>query len=173
MRDTEFSLYETKSTLKKETAEQDFSDRITNKSESIAATSPKTAFKEGKTQKDSNPHSEELNLNKEKEVARIDAARTRRSSSSTTGTRMRPLVNSKWKELIPLLDSTGIPINKTLISLLKLYPSEKVENAIALYRNRKREKYIANPSGYFTKILEGDWASKSLVDTDDEKKRRD
>jgi hypothetical protein len=41
-------------------------------------------------------------------------------------------VNKNWKELIPELDSTGIPINKTVKSLLKLYSKEKVEEAITL-----------------------------------------
>jgi len=165
MRDTELLLYETKNTLKKETARQN--NRNINKSSSIAAASPKTAFKKGENRKDSNPDSEqlpvspsqnkvnssskELNPGEEKEAARIDV-----------------LVNSKWKELIPELDKAGIPINKTLKDLLKLYPKEKVENAIALLRARKREKYVANPSGYFTKILEGDWASKSLANADNE-----
>jgi len=166
MENNKVSLNEPKITTKKETTKQDLGDRNINKSNSIAAATSKETSEEGKKQKQSSLRTDQLTAvpsqieresenkelypNKEKEVTAVDA-----------------LVNPKWKELIPLLDSTGIPINKTLISLLKLYPSEKVENAIALYRNRKREKYIENPSGYFTKILEGDWASKSLANADD------
>lgn len=47
--------------------------------------------------------------------------------------------------------------------LLKLYPAEKVENAIALVRARKREQHIPNPSGYFVSALKGDWGAKNLV----------
>ena len=61
------------------------------------------------------------------------------------------------------LDSTGIPINKTVTNLLKLYPKEKVESAIALLKVRKREKHIPNPSGYFVSALKGDWAGQNLV----------
>ena len=73
------------------------------------------------------------------------------------------IVNKNWNKLIPLLDSTGIPINKTIKDLLKLYPAENVENAIALVRARKREQHIPNPSGYFVSALKGDWGSKNLV----------
>lgn len=48
--------------------------------------------------------------------------------------------------------------------MLKLYPKEKVEGAIALLRARKRESYIPNPSGYFVSALKGDWGSKTLVE---------
>ncbi|HEY9768523.1 MAG TPA: hypothetical protein V6C71_08425 [Coleofasciculaceae cyanobacterium] len=50
-----------------------------------------------------------------------------------------------------------------MTSLLKLYPSEKVENALALLKARKREQHIPNPSGYFVSALKGDWGSKTLV----------
>jgi len=166
VRDTEFSLYETKNTSKKETAKQ--SDRPSSpESELIAAASPKTAFKERQNQRDRNPDSEELVAAPSQNKVN-SSSRESNPGEETNISKVDYIVNSKWKELIPLLDSTGIPINKTLISLLKLYSAEKVENAIALYRNRKREKYIENPSGYFTKILEGDWASKSLANADDE-----
>ncbi|MCC0179888.1 hypothetical protein I4641_23405 [Waterburya agarophytonicola K14] len=46
---------------------------------------------------------------------------------------------------------------------MKLYPKEKVENAIALVRARKREQHIPNPSGYFVSALKGDWRAKNLV----------
>jgi len=166
VRDTELSLYETKNTLKKETAKQSDHQKE-RKNDNIAAASPKTAFKEGGSRKDSNPDSEELTAVPSQNKVN-SSSRESNPSEEKEAVKVDVLVNSKWKELIPLLDSTGIPINKTLISLLKLYPSEKVENAIALLRARKREKYIANPSGYFTKILEGDWASKSLANADNE-----
>ena len=44
---------------------------------------------------------------------------------------------------------------------------EKIDNAIALYRTRKREQHIPNPAGYFTSALKGDWANQSLVYTED------
>lgn len=52
------------------------------------------------------------------------------------------IVNAKWKDLIVNLDSAGIPINKTVISLLKMYSSEEVKGAIAIFQSRKRDKYI-------------------------------
>ncbi|BAZ47332.1 hypothetical protein NIES4102_43780 (plasmid) [Chondrocystis sp. NIES-4102] len=44
-----------------------------------------------------------------------------------------------------------------------MYPSEKVENAIALLKARKTEQHIPNSSGYFVAALKGDWGSKTLI----------
>ena len=53
-----------------------------------------------------------------------------------------------------------------------MYESEEVERAIALravakpialFKVRKREKQIENPSGYFVAALQGDWSSQNLV----------
>jgi hypothetical protein len=70
------------------------------------------------------------------------------------------IVNLKWKEQIKNLDSAGIPVNRTLIGLLKIYKPEQVEDAIALFKARKREKYIPNPAGYFTEALKQNWSSQ-------------
>lgn len=43
-----------------------------------------------------------------------------------------------------------------------------MESAIALVKARKREQYIPNPAGYFTKALEENWAEKSLRDASSE-----
>ena len=54
-------------------------------------------------------------------------------------------------------------MNKTVTNLLKLYPPQKVESAIALLKARKRDSHIPNPSGYFVSALKGDWGAKNLV----------
>lgn len=51
----------------------------------------------------------------------------------------------------------------TIKDLLKLYPKNEVESAIALLRARKREQHIPNIGGYFVAALKGDWASKKVV----------
>ncbi|MCC0175816.1 hypothetical protein I4641_02320 [Waterburya agarophytonicola K14] len=160
----ELSQNNTKSTKYKNLTTKQLSDRI-NQNSSIAAAQQKNTSKREKTQSNTNHHSDRLttfsnqikqkstqdksNLNKEKEAAKIDY-----------------IVNKKWKELIPLLDSAGVPINRTIKDLLKLYPAEKVEGAIALVRARKREQHIPNPSGYFVSALKGDWSSQNIVESD-------
>lgn len=62
--------------------------------------------------------------------------------------------------LLKNLDSVGIPINKTLINLIKNHQPEEVESAIALFKTRKREHHIPNPAGYFVSVLKGNWASE-------------
>lgn len=57
----------------------------------------------------------------------------------------------------------GVPVNKTIKDLLKLYPSEKVESAITIVKARKQDQYIPNLSGYFVSALKGDWGSQNLV----------
>ena len=160
-RNTSTSIYESKITTKKETTKQNSGDRI-NQKPSFAAASPKTAQKEEENQSNRNHHSakltactsqikqestqKEINPNEEKKAAEVDC-----------------IVNKDWSKLIPLLDDAGVPINRTIKDLLKLYPAEKVENAIALVRARKREQHIPNPSGYFVSALKGDWGAKNLV----------
>ena len=73
------------------------------------------------------------------------------------------IVNKNYKDLLPLLDSTVVSMSKTIEDLLKLYPSEKVEGAIAILKARKREKYVPNPSGYFVAALKGDWSSQNIA----------
>ena len=68
-----------------------------------------------------------------------------------------------WRSLIKELDGIGVPINKTLVSLVKMYSEEEVKEAIALVKIRKREKHIPNPAGYFTSALKGNWASSVAV----------
>ena len=164
LRSSNISLYESKSTTKDRTTKQK-SDRI-NQNFSIAAASPKSALKEEENQSNTNHHSNELiafpshikqestpdksNPKEEKKNAKVDY-----------------IINKEWSKLIPLLDSAGVPINRTIKDLLKLYPAEKVENAIALVRTRKREQHIPNPSGYFVSALKGDWGSQNLVAKDE------
>ena len=158
----ELSRNSTKTTNYREpTTEQDYSDRQVKKLTSAAARQKKHP-KEKENQKDSIPHPAKLT-----DSAGQNKAQSKLNKSNigedTNIAQVDYIVNKKWQELIPLLDSMGVPINKTIKDLLKLYSKEKVEGAIALLKARKRECYIPNPSGYFVSALKGDWGSKSLV----------
>jgi hypothetical protein len=153
MRDSDISSIETKTTTKKEATKQ-----------SAAASTKKAKYPE-KSDEGSRTHSNEL----------IAASRQNRVESKAINSeiekdknseRVDYIVNKGWKELIPLLDSTGIPINKTVINLLKMYSIEQLERAIALFKTRKREQHIPNPSGYFVAALKGDWGGKAIVVTE-------
>jgi hypothetical protein len=169
MRDTKVSLYETKNTIKEEATEQ------------FAAASLKKALEGDKEQKNSNPHIVELNTFPGASTARRTARmhsgfrggqntlRSEQNKSNTGGeknvTKVDCIVNFEWEKLIPELDGSGIPINRTIKDLLKLYPREKVEGAIALVKVRKRSQYIPNMAGYFVTVLKGDWAGKQVVES--------
>ncbi|MEL6928191.1 MAG: hypothetical protein AAFO95_06130 [Cyanobacteria bacterium J06600_6] len=160
MRDSKLSYIETKKNTKKETAKQ-LSDRLSNKSNSIAAASPKTALEEKKSQTDRNPHSSGATASPSQKKQESDSNKSN-LDKETKLAKVDYTVNKDYKSLISLLDSTGIPINRTIKDLLKLYPSEKVEGAIAVLKARKRDQYIPNPSGYFVAALKGDWGSENI-----------
>ena len=152
MRDSDISLYRTKSTHKEEQQSR------------IAAPSSKVKKTKSKPSEDE-PDSVPLSASpaQEKENTSPTKHNTGKGKSSAV---IEQTVNNKWKEQIKDLDSAGIPVNKTLITLLKTYESEEVENAIALFKARKREHHMDNPAGYFSEALKGNWASKSVVTAD-------
>ena len=158
----ELSRNNTKITNYKEpTTKQEYSDRQVKKLTSAAAPEKKRLEQEI-TQKDSILHSIELTASAGQNKAQSKPNKSN-IEPETNIAQVDYIVNKKWQELIPLLDSMGVPINKTIKDLLKLYSKEKVEGAIAIVKARKRESYIPNPSGYFVSALKGDWGSQSLV----------
>ena len=148
---------------KKLTDKQDYSDRFCTESISIAAARTKKAFKEEVNQKGNNPYSVKLTATIGQKKAQSEPSKSN-TSKEINAARVDYIVNRNWSDLIPLLDSAGILINKTVTSLLKLYPPQKVESAIALLKARKRDSHIPNPSGYFVSALKGDWGRKTVVD---------
>ena len=157
------SYIETKITNQKElTTEQEYSDRQDEKLTSAAARQRKQP-KEEENQKDGISHSTELTASAGQNKAQSKPNKSNIGEETNIAS-VDYIVNKNWEKLIPLLDSMGVPINKTIKDLLKLYPKEKVEGAISLLKARKRESYIPNPSGYFVSALKGDWGSQSLVE---------
>jgi len=128
--DSKLSYKETKNTNQKDTTKQD-SDRPTNKSEPFAAAELKKPFKEKKSETGSNPYSERSTASVGQKKVKSEATQSN-SGEEKSSDGVDHIVNKNWKSLIPLLDSTDVPINKTIQDLLKLYPAEKVENAIAI-----------------------------------------
>ena len=168
MRDTSNSLYESKNITKNKTTKQNLSDREKETSSPVAAASPKSALEEEKSQSSRNHHSAKLTASNSQKRGKSEIKQTN-PNEDTESPEVDFLVNKEWRSLLPLLDSIGVPINRTLKDLLKLYPSEKVESAIAIVNARKREQHIPNPSGYFVSALKGDWGSKSLVESEGDK----
>ena len=74
-------------------------------------------------QKETAAAKQKSSLNEQPEPHRQDIGK------ETNFLRVEYTVNKKWQELIPIFDSAGVPINKTVKDLLKLYPREKVESA--------------------------------------------
>ena len=174
MSDSEVSLYEPKNTNhKKLTTKQDQSDRQSEKLTPFAAASLKSAKEAEENQKGSIPYSVKLIC--EAVSFRTASAEQNKVQSElnkpnivkeTNIAQVDHIINLKWEKLIPELDKAGIPINKTIKDLLKLYPFEKLKDAIALLRARKRDSHIPNPSGYFVAALKGDWSSKTVINNE-------
>ncbi|BAZ47305.1 hypothetical protein NIES4102_43510 (plasmid) [Chondrocystis sp. NIES-4102] len=161
MKDSKVSLYRDKEYTKKETTKQN-SDRLSKEINSIAAASPKQALQKEINSRQKLDSSAQLNaLNSQ--YKQESEQNKQNIGEGINVLQVDCIVNKKWQELVPLLDGAGIPINRTVSDLLKLYPSAKVESAIALLKARKREKHIPNLSGYFVAALKGDWGSKTLI----------
>ncbi|HHP7231644.1 MAG TPA: hypothetical protein ACFCUY_12400 [Xenococcaceae cyanobacterium] len=162
VRDSELSLIDTKNTSQKETAEAGESEEI------AAASFERGLDQEGDRERDIN-HSEELTASPSQELPQsVSNQKVAIKESSSAQCSMKEIgrnkvINQNWKSLTEELDSIGVPINKTLIGLVKIYSEEEVRGAIALLKLRKREKQIPNPGGYFTAALKGDWASSTGV----------
>ena len=137
---------------------QQESDRFSNKLTNFAAATSKEALEENKSHQSNNPHTERLaaSAGHKKQESEVKQSNSTEEKSTV---RVDYIVN---KELISLLDSAGVTVNRTIRDLLKLYPSEKVEGAIALLKARKRDNHVSNPSGYFVKALQGDWGSQNI-----------
>jgi len=165
MTENEISIYSSKEYTQKSTTKQEKqeSDRLSNKSSPFAAATSKEALEGKKSHQSNNPHSERLTASAGQKKVKSEATQSN-SPEEKSSVKVDCIVNKNWKSLIPVLDGAGIAINKTLKDLLKLYPAEKVENAIAIVKARKRDQYIPNLSGYFVSALKGDWASQDLVD---------
>ena len=164
--DNEVSYIETEITTKERTTKQSQRDRQVKTLDNIAAASFKLVSEEKKRPENGNfPTSHFSAAEKQTNDDLSSSPQNDRQDESVVG--IDEIINCSCKESISDLDAVGIPINKTLRSLLKLHPKEKVDSAIALYRTRKREQHIPNPAGYFTSALKEDWANQSLVYTED------
>jgi hypothetical protein len=169
VRDTDISLNEPKSTTRDLAAKQSVaapreSGATPRLFKTLGNAHQETALKEEEIQKrvkstgesltagngQNKVNSEQINQNtdEDKKVAQVDY-----------------IVNKDWSKQLEELDSTGIPINKTVVNLLKMYTPEQIRGAIALVKSRKREQHIPNPSGYFVAALKQDWASKQIVES--------
>jgi hypothetical protein len=164
VRSSELSLNEPKITTREVTAKQVKSDRHKFQPQPFAAAPRKTSLREEEIQKkvkspsqsstvcngQKNIKSEQVesNLGEDKKVGKVDY-----------------IVNKDWEKQLEELDSTGIPINKTVVNLLKMYTPEQIRGAIALFKSRKRDQHIPNPSGYFVAALKQGWASKQIFES--------
>ena len=81
--------------------------------------------------------------------------------------------NKEWRSHLEQLDNLGVRENDTIRKAVKKYNAKRVEAAIALYGQRKRETgYIENPQAYFNQALIENWAEENnkiddSLDTED------
>jgi hypothetical protein len=169
VRDTNISLNEPKSTTRDLATEQS------------AAAPRKTALRKEEIQKRVKPLQESSTAPISQNKVKSEQVESTKSGDKITGkvdyivnaecaVRQAPEFNSgepdrkDWSKQLEELDSAGVPTNKTVVNLLKMYSPEQVRGAIALVKSRKRDQHIPNPSGYFVAALKQDWASKQIVE---------
>ena len=168
VRDNDISLYRTKSTHKKEQQ-----SRTLERSQSKALEASKmlvAASSFGVQKTDSDSIQAKSNLVKSSTSFSSENKNTfdikQKTVEDKSSAKAEQLFNFEWEEQIKDLDNAGIPVNKTVIRLLKSYKFEQVASAIALFKTRKQSHYIPNPSGYFSEALKGNWAGKSVTSDD-------
>jgi hypothetical protein len=164
VRDTDISLNESKNTNLDLTAEQVVSESIKSQFQLSAAAERKTTLKEEEIEKQVKPRQERLTARTGQKNLKSGQAQSNIGEDKTP-IFVDYIVNKDWSDLIPNLDDAGIPTNKTVINLLKMYSPEQVKGAIALVKARKRDQHIPNPSGYFVAALKQDWGSKQIVES--------
>ncbi|MGL5832783.1 MAG: hypothetical protein ACRC1Z_06050 [Waterburya sp.] len=150
MRNSDISYIETKTTTQDLTTKQS------------AAARTETAFKESEIEKEVKSLGERLTASVGQNKVKSEQVHKNIGEDKKAG-RVDYIVNKDWEKQVEELDSTGIPVNKTVINLLKMYTPEQVKSAIAIFRSRKRDQHIPNPSGYFVAALKEGWASKQIV----------
>lgn len=69
------------------------------------------------------------------------------------------LVNQQWKEHLDRLKELGVRQDDTVTDAVKTYSTIDVENAIALYKERRYSSKIRKPSAYFMLVLQEGWAN--------------
>jgi hypothetical protein len=190
VRDTNISYKGTKKTIQKETTNSS-KKRSANLKKDIAAVSSKINSKQENYPDKEIHHQQELNVPAGQNKLKLEDNQTfatKQESSANCSIKEVKLarslgdvpspgslvkkINSEWRSrrdplcgaLIEELDSLGVQVNKTLVSLVKMYSEEEVRKAIALLKIRKKEKFIPNMAGYFTAALKGGWSYKSVVD---------
>ena len=73
--------------------------------------------------------------------------------------------NAEWRSHLKQLEDLGVAVNKTVSSLVKLYKTELVERALAVFRNRKKESNVVNAAGYFVQALKQGWSVTKVAAT--------
>ena len=112
------------------------------------------------TEKTSGGVDSKVNTNKNKDTTVSDENKNTKSKPSIEV----KINNKEWRSHLDELDQLNVTGNETIVNAVKTYSKEKVENAIALYRQRKRvDGYIENPCGYFMQALKEDWGSKKKL----------
>ena len=180
VRDSTLSYIETKRTIQKETAEteNESSRRLLKTEERVAAVFLENDLKQKNNTKEEIHHTQELSVSvgqfktKSGDNQTVTTQKKSFASCSIKEIKTTKIVNPHWRSrsaspkvrsLIEELDSLGVQINKTLISLVKMYLEEEVKGAIALLKCRRQETHIPNMAGYFTAALKGGWSSASIT----------
>jgi hypothetical protein len=164
VRSSELSLNEPKITTREVTAKQVKSDRHKFQPQPFAAAPRKTSLREEEIQKKVKSPSQSSTVCNGQNKVKSEQVQSNPGEDKTVG-RVDYIVNKDWEKQLEELDSTGIPMNKTVVNLLKMYSPEQIRGAIALVKARKRDQHIPNLSGYFVAALKGDWGGKQIVES--------
>jgi hypothetical protein len=93
-----------------------------------------------------------------KPIKKSDQKPINKSDKKSVSKNQFKIKNSNWESHLDQLDTLGVPLNKTVVSMVKFHSTQEVEAAIEIYKYRKRNSHIKNPSGYFVQAIKQNWA---------------
>ena len=124
---------------------------------------PKIELNPVNSENNSQSEAKQTNPVKDQKALQVDEKVNKETSTKVPKPKVEKINNPDWRSHKEQLEKLGVPMNKTVISLVKLYKTEQVEKALAVFKNRKEESNIANPAGYFVQALKQGWGATKVV----------
>ena len=73
-------------------------------------------------------------------------------------------LNNTEKRFLNQLENLGAIVNETLIRVIQVTDTEKIQRSIEYIKRQKRSTYISNVAGYFVQCIKQDFGAKQEID---------
>ena len=124
---------------------------------------PKIELNPVNSENNSQSKAKQTNPVKDQKAPQVDEKINKETSTKVPKPKVEKIRNAEWRSHKEQLEKLGVPMNKTVISLVKLYKTEQVSKALAVLRNRKKESNVVNAAGYFVQALKQGWSVTNVA----------